>query len=269
MPHKFSGADLIILGEPEKLLLECNGELTTLIEGGATQHSKNIDNLDQLPNPDYSLMNFRKFSYKPMLKGRCGFIESSRGCPYSCGYYCTYGENQGAKIRSYSPQRMVMQMKSQQSKFGFNSFQFRDPVFGLSKKWVLAFCEELRKANCVFKWGIETRLDLLSIEILDLMKENGLASINVGIETPNIEIAKANKRKLDASEHQEDIINYAAKIGIKMNAFYILGLENDTFESCNETINYSLKLNTYMARYSVCTPYPGINFILKKNPTMK
>ena len=264
LPHKFTDADLIILGEPEKLFLEWNGELTSLLEGGGTQHSRNIDNLDQLPDPDYSLMNFQKFSYKPMLKGRCGFIESSRGCPYSCGYYCTYGENQGAKIRSYSPQRIVKQMKSLHSKFGFNSFQFRDPVFGLSKKWVLAFCEELRRADCAFKWGIETRLDLLSIKMIDLMKENGLSSINVGVETPNVEIAKANKRKLDAPGHQEEIINYAAKIGIKMNAFYILGLEHDTLESCYATINYSLKLNTYMARYSVCTPYPGTEFYSEK-----
>ena len=34
----------------------------------------------------------------------------------------------------------------------------------------------------------------------------------------------------------------------------------DTLNSCIETINYSLQLNTYMARYSVCTPYPGTRF---------
>ena len=39
-----------------------------------------------------------------------------------------------------------------------------------------------------------------------------------------------------------------------------MGLEQDTVESCNETINYSLGLDTYMARYSVCTPYPGTGY---------
>ena len=34
----------------------------------------------------------------------------------------------------------------------------------------------------------------------------------------------------------------------------------DSFESCIDTINYSLSLNTFMARYSVCTPYPGTKF---------
>ena len=46
-----------------------------------------------------------------------------------------------------------------------------------------------------------------------------------------------------------------------------MGLEDDTEKSCNETIDYSLSLDTYMARYSVCTPYPGTGFYddLKKN----
>ena len=65
----------------------------------------------------------------------------------------------------------------------------------------------------------------------------------------------------DGSElHQREIINFASKINIRINAFYIMGLEEDTEISCNETIDYSLSLDTYMARYSVCTPYPGTGY---------
>ena len=63
-----------------------------------------------------------------------------------------------------------------------------------------------------------------------------------------------------SSDHQREIIEFASKINILVNAFYIMGLEEDTEKSCNETIDYSLSLNTYMARYSVCTPYPGTGF---------
>ena len=107
--------------------------------------------------------------------------------------YCTYGENQGPKIRAYSPKRMLQQMIYLKNKYDFAVFQFRDPVFGLSRRWVLEFCEELSNSEYSFKWGIETRLDLLTTDLLDTMKEVGLVSINVGIETPNPEIAKGNK----------------------------------------------------------------------------
>ena len=111
-------------------------------------------------------------------------------------------------------------------------------------------------------WGMETRSDLLDEQKLRLMVLAGLRSINIGIETPNINIAASNKRKTDEIDHQKYIIKACKNLGIKVNAFYILGLENDTYETCLETINYSLNLDTYMARYSVCTPYPGTMFHL-------
>jgi radical SAM superfamily enzyme YgiQ (UPF0313 family) len=43
-------------------------------------------------------------------------------------------------------------------------------------------------------------------------------------------------------------------------AFYILGLENDTADSIEQTIEYAIKLNTPVARFSVATPYPGTDF---------
>ena len=52
-------------------------------------------------------------------------------------------------------------------------------------------------------------------------------------------------------------ISDAKREGVRINGFYILGFENDDYQSCLNTIKYSLKIDTYMARYSVCTPYPG------------
>ena len=38
---------------------------------------------------------------------------------------------------------------------------------------------------------------------------------------------------------------------------YILGFPTDNDETVNKTINYSKKLNTTYAQFSVWTPYPG------------
>ena len=89
------------------------------------------------------------------------------------------------------------------------------------------------------------------------MASDGIKSINIGIETPNTNIASSSKRITDELDHQKLVTSFSKKMGIKINAFYILGLEEDTFETCLDTIKYSLSLDTFMARYSVCTPYPG------------
>ena len=259
-PDLFKNADHIIIGEPEEFFMNWDGTLNNLVSKGKKIISKNLNDLDDLPIPTYTSYFSKNFSYSPMLSKPTGFIEATRGCPYSCGYYCTYGENQGKAIRSHSPKRLLNVIEELQKKYGFKSFQFRDPVWGLKKDFIDEFSLAIIKSGLKFEWGIETRIDLLDKPKLRLLKKAGLKSINIGIETPNINIAAANKRKLCPEDHQREIINFASKINIRINAFYIMGLEEDTEISCNETIDYSLSLDTYMARYSVCTPYPGTGY---------
>lgn len=259
-PEKFQSAHHIIIGEPEEFFQRWNGDIKYFNTHDKNIKSDLINNLDQLPIPSYKNEFAKNFSYQPMLKKPTGFIEATRGCPYSCGFYCTYGENQGKLIRSHSPEKVVEIMQNLIKKYGFRSFQFRDPVFGLKKDFIEKFCIELHKKGLKIDWGIETRIDLLDIEKIRLMASAGLKSINIGIETPNEEIAKANKRVICNEDKQRELINAAFNEGIKINAFYILGLEQDNEISSLDTIKYALSLNTFMARFAVCTPYPGTGF---------
>lgn len=259
-PDNFKNSDYVIIGEPENFFINWNGNLKDLSSKGKNILSENLKSLDLLPIPIFTKYFSTKFAYSPMLSRPTGFIEATRGCPYSCGYYCTYGENQGKVIRSHSPERLVYIMNDLISKYGFKSFQFRDPVFGLKKGFIEEFCLAIIKSGLECQWGMETRIDLLDESKLRLMKKAGLKSINIGIETPNIEVAAANKRKICPDDHQKKIIEFAFNNNIRINAFYIMGLEEDNLDTCNETIDYSLSLKTYMARYSVCTPYPGTGY---------
>ena len=72
------------------------------------------------------------------------------------------------------------------------------------------------------------------------MKKAGLSSINIGIETNDIDIAKMNKRKTVEASYQNEIIEYCNNLGIKIIGFFIIGLEGDTASSVREMIQYSL-----------------------------
>lgn len=95
------------------------------------------------------------------------------------------------------------------------------------------------------------------------MKSAGLKNFNIGIESSSEEILKKSRRLPIKINHQEEIIEYCHKNGISIAAFYILGLEDDTTESINSTINYSQKLNTLVAQFSISTPYPNTEFYSK------
>jgi len=68
------------------------------------------------------------------------------------------------------------------------------------------------------------------------------------------------QRNLIERRHQEEIIVFCEKLGIKITAFYLFALENDTPETVEETLKYALKVNTAMARFAIATPYPGTGF---------
>ena len=257
-PEQFDAGDFVLLGELEAFFSSEFAGLEQL-EGSITISS--LPDIDALPTPSYDGFPISRYRYVPAIS-QTPFVtlQASRGCPFSCRYYCTYGEYQGAKIRLRSPEKVVDDMVHVKEKHRVKGIQFRDPTFGLHKSFIPAFCEELKRRDVKIKWGMETRLDLLNEENLQQMFDVGLRNINVGIETNNAAVAKANKRPLIEENHQERVVKFCEKIGIKVTAFYILALEGDTVETVRETIRYAVKLNTHLARFSVSTPYPGTGF---------
>lgn len=257
-PEVFNSGDFVLLGEAEAFFMNDFKKIEQLNE---KVNVSSLTDIDKLPIPDFEGFPVQEYSYYPAISVKPFVaLQASKGCPYSCRFYCTYGEYQGPKIRQRSPKKVVDDIVYLQKKYGIKGVQFRDPTFGLIKPFIGDFCNELEKRNVKIKWGMETRLDLLNENNLKRMFDVGLRNINVGIETNNEEIAKLNKRGLVENNHQEKIIRYCNKIGIKVSAFYILGYEGDTIETVRNTIKYAIYLNTPLARFAISTPYPGTGF---------
>jgi len=142
-------------------------------------------------------------------------------------------------------------------------FQFRDPTFGIDNNYVKRLCKEIKKLDFKIKWGIETRIDTLTKEKVKMMFDVGLRNINIGIETVSDTIAHLNKRKLTNVKHQEEIIKYSERLGVKISAFYLFGYEGDSKPQMEATLKYAKKLNTFLARFAVCTPFPGTEYFDK------
>ncbi len=258
MPTLFPNADFIIDGEADAFFLYEFEKINTL---DGIIKVENLINMDDLPSPDYSIFPYNSFKYKPILnQSPLLSIQASRGCPYSCGYYCTYPTSQGKKVRSRSPEALVDDILFLKHNFGMKSLLFRDPIFGINKEFPYLLSEIIQTKDITFNWGIETRADLLNKKNLKEMYSAGLRSINIGIETNDPDIAKKNKRKLSELDHQNKIINYCNQLGIKVIGFFIIGLEGDSIQSVKNMIEFAINQNIFVARFSVSTPYPGTKF---------
>lgn len=254
MPKLYSDADFVVVGEPEEAAKKISDKY---IPKGIVK-SKPTQNLDELPFPDWDGFPINRYSYKPAIKETPFLtIQSSRGCPYSCSHYCPYTVIQGTRFRKRTPKNVVDEIEYLQKKYSVKGLQFRDPVFTLDKGRAAKIASEIISRKIKIRWLCETRLDLLDRKLLGIMYRAGLRVINVGIESMHEDILKKSKRVPINIRHQEEIINFCRKKGIKVIAFYILGMKNDTKKSILETVRYAKKLNTYLAQFTISTPYPG------------
>lgn len=247
-------SDFIIQGEPEEVISTIkDGELPKGIV-----KSEPVKDLDTLPFPDWSIFPVDKFCQKHIMnKTPFLIILSSRGCLYNCPY-CPYKVFGLWRVRD--PIKVVDEIEYLQKNYGVKSLMFRDPMFSLEPEITKTMANEIIKRGIKIEWGCETRLDKLDENFLDLLYESGLRAIKVGIESTNHDILKRAGRKPIDADHTERIVKYCDRKGIKVVAFYILGLPDDTKESIESTIKYAKGLNTDFANFTICTPIPGTKF---------
>lgn len=255
---------VIIDGEPEKFFSEIEINLESL-NNYFTKDEKTInvgfvENLDKLPFPnweDYNKINKLKNNFLNFDARVAIPILATRGCPYSCFNYCTYPLQQGRKIRARSPENIVSEIEYWISIFKNPKFVFRDPVFSINRKHTLALCNLLIEKNIRNDFLIETHLNNLDDELIDLLKRSGLKLIYVGVESKHSDVLKNISRFTVSEDKQYDVIKKLEDKKIFVKSMFMIGNPEDNEGKVIETINYAKKLKNTLAQFSVFTPYPG------------
>ena len=254
-------ADFVIRGEPEAGILKIISD--SRLPRGILEVQP-VQDINSLPYPDWSLFPVKKYSYSPALNKKPVLVMlSSRGCPYGCCFYCPYPVNSGRKVRSRSPQNVIEEMEYLKNNYGVRAIDFRDPIFTINRERILKFAGELIKRKMDIIWSCETRVDCLDENLLKVMYQAGLRHINIGVESASPGVLKKSSRLPADIGHENRIVEFCHKNGISIAAFYIIGMEGDTEETVEETINYAKKLNTLVAQFTISTPYPGTAFFEK------
>ena len=257
VPNTFDGLPVtLIKGEPEQLAWKLDEVLSrpgTMVNLGA------IEELDRLPMPDWSPFapkNFRigyDFSRFPTA-----LIQSSRGCSFKCNY-CPYIIVENA-VRQRSPEAVIDEIQHDIFNWGFRSFKFRDPLWGINRDNVFRLAELIGRLPQPIQFSIESRIELLPPEVLRVLHRVGLTSITVGIETPNDDTLRRYHRAPVADDRQAEFVATCRSLGIRTVAGFMIGFPDDTEEAIRNVMNYALKVNPTFANFNIVTPYPGTQF---------
>ncbi|UCD25988.1 MAG: radical SAM protein [Candidatus Bathyarchaeota archaeon] len=210
-----------------------------------------IENLDELPFPARHLWPIEAFQRYGTF-----FLLTSRGCVQWCNF-CIEVRMDGRKCRMRSPRNVVDELEFLHNTYGAEYFVFLDDAFTLNKRRVEEICQTIKNRKLKIKWGCETRVDMVTKELLLKMKEAGCVAVWFGIESGSQRVLNAMGKGISLAQTIR-AFKWAKEVGLKPNPNIVLGFPGETKKTAWETIKFVKRLvPDYMSCYTVATPYPG------------
>ncbi len=245
--------DIVVSGEGEKpFALLCNainkGESLSGISGVSYKEDNkpviaepNIEK-DEPPTP-YS------DAFLENLNGRICYIESSRGCPYSCAF-CLSGRCGGVRFFDIEKTKRDIVLLS---KSGTKTVKFVDRTFNANlarAKEIWRFIienhgKEIQKGVC---FHFEIAGDILDDEAINLLSSapKGLIQLEIGMQSFNPKTLEAINRKTDVEKLKNNIKKLVALRNMHIHIDLIAGLPYEDLESFRDSFNIAYNLNADM-----------------------
>ena len=212
-----------------------------------------IKDLDSL-TPDWSLLEWDKYIYVP-LNTRVAVPNFARGCPFTCRF-CSQWKF-WRKYRVRDPKKFVdeIEVLVREHKVGFFILADEEPT--INRKKFVALCEELAARNLPVRWGINTRVtDILrDRDLLPLYRRAGLVHVSLGTEAA-AQMNLDRFRKQTTIEENKLAIRLLKEAGMVAEAQFIMGLENETPATIEETYRLAQDWKPDMANWNMYTPWP-------------
>jgi anaerobic magnesium-protoporphyrin IX monomethyl ester cyclase len=258
--------DVVVRKEGENTLLE----LVRRLEAGRVFHNVSgttcrkgeeiirnpdrayIENLDDLPFPAHHLLpikHFRKY-------GKVVFpLSTSRGCTFWCDF-CSAVRMFGRRYRMRSSKSVADELEFLHKEYGADQFTFYDDAFTVDKARVERICKEIQDRKLKIEWDCETRVDLVTRDLLFKMRRAGCIAVWFGVESGSQQVLDAMKKSLSLNKTRE-AFKWADEAGIMTIASVILGFPGETSETAWETVKFLEELNPSDVGIYIATPYPG------------
>lgn len=273
---KESCVDIVVKGEGEKPFLELTKRMDLAsIKGISFKEIKdsreiirhNISqeplNPEEIPIPDYTFLDLSKYS-STNYGGEKGLsVQASRGCPYSCGF--CYNNNVNCRgWRPFSIERVLNNIDILVEQYGARTIYFVDDNVAAEQSRFLELLRKTKqrpyKLNLAFQGLRIDALERFTDETYSLLRESGVRSIDIGVESLNEKFLK----KVDKNLTPGQILKALEKIekqnfNLKLN--FLSGLPGQTREEMDFDIEEAKKIvkkhkNSYIV-YSIFMPFPG------------
>jgi anaerobic magnesium-protoporphyrin IX monomethyl ester cyclase len=258
-----TGADIVIKGECDQVIADLASKPWDLLDGvcyrdeqGREHISPGLAVVDMktLGALDFSNYSVERHSHRHHVfhgEGRGAELEFARGCPWNC----TFCNKQlfRNKFRERDVDTVLLEVDRLIER-GVDYIYFIDEIFGVGKN-VRTLLEGIAKRNVQI--GFQTRIDLWSEELLDLLGSAHTISVECGIESITEEgREELNKNCRMSTERITELLIYAKQRIPWVQANLIL-TEKDDKEEIRKWQDHLKSHGVWVSEPVPMFPFPG------------
>jgi radical SAM superfamily enzyme YgiQ (UPF0313 family) len=162
----------------------------------------------------------------------------------------------GRKYRMRSPKSVVDELEFLTKKYNAKQFTFYDDAFTVNQPRVQEICQEIQKRKLKIKWDCETRVDMVTKELLQQMKKAGCLAVWFGVEAGSQRVLEAVGKGITLDK-TKNAFKIAREVGLMTIASTILGTPDETPETAWDTVKLIQEIKPDDVGYYIATPYPG------------
>ena len=228
-----------------------------------------IEDLDELPFPDWDLIDMRLYleeggsRRKEFVKGGdeiyMASMFTSRGCPFKCTF-CSSHTIHGRKMRYRSNENVTKEMMVLYTKYGVTEFLPEDDLFTVHKPRILSLLSSIRNLNIPnmsMQFPNALSVNTLDEEVLDALFDTGMDVATLAVESGSEYVQKNIIKKRCNLDRAKRLVDYIRSKGHFVRCYFIVGFPNETKEMMNETMKFASTLHADWSAMFTAVPLVG------------
>jgi len=182
---------------------------------------------------------------------------SSRGCPFRCNWCAKpiFGDN----FRVNEPHLVAAEMLELRDRYGAGHIWFADDIFGLNRRWVSSFADEVERRCAQVPFKIQARADLMTRDVAASLARAGCEEVWMGVESGSQSVLNAMEKGLRVDDVYDARENLRG-VGIRACFFLQFGYPGETWSDIRKTVDLVRRTRPDDIGVSLSYPLPNTRF---------
>lgn len=219
-----------------------------------------IEDLDEIPPLDFSLIEFEKYSSHAHSQVAQKIISMplmfSRGCPFNC-CFCASHSVHGKKVRYNSLERIKSDIKFFADKYHVNTITVWDDNFFVDKKQAISLLDYFMELNMTVEFVNGFPVYRMDDDMAQRLKTAGIDVVTLAIESGNPRVLKDIIHKPLNLEMVPKAISCLKKYDIYVKGLFVIGFPGESLEDIQVTMDYIHDSDINWVDIFIASPLPG------------